>query len=536
MTLPNRIWDEMFARLLSFHEEFGHYLVPADWDDRKLAVWVRTQRGNAGAGRLRDDRRRRLRDVAFTFSVQREEWTARLDELAGWKERHGHCAVPRFDPEVPGLGIWVSQQRNRRERLSREQLAQLDALGFSWDRQEERWKAMLSALEAYEKVHGHGDVPRHSREHRRLSQWVAQQRDRYRLGRLTPQRIRDLTSRGVHLGGPSHRSMAFDTRLAQLTDFKARFGHLDPPDAWPKSLRAWTNRQRAALARSTLHPGEARRLRALGLDTVPRVQHFERLHFEAMLKKLSAFRGREGHCRVSSKQNSPLASFVHKLRKAGAAALRAEDRARLDALGFTWRAWEEDWERGFALLVAFRARHGHVDGPFRLGHPTLSRWVTKQRRYKRLGKLPREQVRRLEAVGFSWLGQKGRGRRGGDALLEHLKAFKRTQRHFLVPAAFPWQALYAFCEQQRAMARDGVLPREARSALERLGFPLTAYELAWERMLSLVIKRLDRGGKLRPSDGARALYRWLSRQRALSASGELELDRERRLAELGLLT
>jgi hypothetical protein len=60
-------------------------------------------------------------------------WDERYGELKTYKERSGHCNVPARWKENSELGLWVSTQRLRRERLSPNREERLDALGFCWD-------------------------------------------------------------------------------------------------------------------------------------------------------------------------------------------------------------------------------------------------------------------------------------------------------------------------------------------------------------------------------------------------------------------
>jgi hypothetical protein len=66
-----------------------------------------------------------------------------------------------------------------------------------------------------------------------------------------------------------------------------------------------------------------------------------------------------------------------------------------------------------------------------------------------------------------------------------------------------------------------------------MGFPLTASDVAWERMFAeLQQVRLRTGRCLPPAESRLAV--WLAAQRRLAASGELEAIREERLETLGV--
>ena len=147
-------WDQMFDRLLEFKAKQGHCLVPKRYpDDMKLATWVHTQRvqnrklleGNknqasdrnsdtasqvsdksedeANNFRLTDDRRKRLTDIGFVWSVREAErthettrivrtsydvqWDAMFNLLISYKEKYGDCLVPKRYAENPKLGTTI---------------------------------------------------------------------------------------------------------------------------------------------------------------------------------------------------------------------------------------------------------------------------------------------------------------------------------------------------------------------------------------------------------------------------------------------
>ncbi|MHB8872264.1 MAG: helicase associated domain-containing protein [Myxococcaceae bacterium] len=521
-------WEAMLDRLVAFHGEFGHYFVPPDFDDRALAVWVRTQRGNAGANRLRSDRRARLESIGFTFGAWGALWDLSYDLLRQFHGRHGHCRVPRFAADYPGLGIWVSQQRvrSRAGKLSRQHKHRLDALGFVWDRPSDTWLRHLDELGAYFQKHGHGNVPHHSTEDRRLAQWLGQQRHRLRLGRLTQERMRDLEARGVTL----EREAPWPRDLAALAEFRRQHGHCDVPENHP--LYPWVHRQRLALRRGGLAPEQERELRALGLEDRLVMRHAVRLRWNRLFARLAAFKARHGHCRVTASFREPeLLAFVAEQREARRKGkLLAEHQRLLDGLLFCWDPEDQSWEDNFSLLAAYRRRHGHVLGPFRLQHPKLSQWVAKVRRYHAHGKLSAARVARLEELGLEWAGQRGRSKAAG-ADVEQIREFRRACGHFFVPNAPPYEALYAWCEQTRREMEARSIHKRKLAALRDLGFPLSYREATWERWYAQLLSFRVRHGHLRPGRGE--LLAWLERQREAQRRGTLSLDREQRLERLG---
>jgi hypothetical protein len=64
-------WDEMYAKLCSYHEEYGHCIVKYhDENYEALANWVSLQRLNYRQGLMDKTRQQRLHDLNFTWSIQ----------------------------------------------------------------------------------------------------------------------------------------------------------------------------------------------------------------------------------------------------------------------------------------------------------------------------------------------------------------------------------------------------------------------------------------------------------------------------------
>lgn len=518
-------WDELFDRLVTFHHDCGHFDVPLDAGE--LGRWVRWQRGNAGAGRLRDDRRRRLEAIGFTFSVQSEAWEAAYGRLERFRREHGHTRVPRFTREYPGLGIWVGQQRVARREgdLSPERTSRLELLGFVWEVRTESWQQKLDQLAAFFAREGHGNVSRHSRQYRALGAWLGQQRHRYRTGRLSVARQRDLEARGVTF----KREDPWLKHVAALAEFKREFGHCDVPTGRP--LYDWVHRHRQALRRGTLSAERAHELRTLGLGPVPVVRHGQLPRWKRLFEGLSAFEAEHGHCRVTPKSGThELWLFVGEQRSDKRKGLLPADREQLlDGIGFCWDPEAETWEEGFDELVAYHREHGHALGPFRLQYPSLSEWVMRVRRYYHQGTLDPARATRLEALGLPWVGE--RGRRRQDAELDAIREYRRTQGHFWVNNAPPYEKLYAWCERARREASLGKLEPRWLEGLRQLGFPFHQRELGWERWFAQLKSYRVRFGHLRVPSGE--LASWLSRQREAHRNESLSLDQEDRLEALG---
>jgi hypothetical protein len=78
--------------------------------------------------------------LGFVWDPYQTSWDQGLNYLEIYKEREGHCCVPRHHNEIGfPLGQWVHHQRVRAKNgtISIERRKRLDALGFVWNVQNE---------------------------------------------------------------------------------------------------------------------------------------------------------------------------------------------------------------------------------------------------------------------------------------------------------------------------------------------------------------------------------------------------------------
>jgi hypothetical protein len=193
-------WETMFAALSAYRRTNGDCNVPyGSPDNPALAKWVKGVRAAQKRGDLDEERVRRLDAIDFAWDRGGDSrWDEMYDELAGFRQFHGHCRISTLSDEHRALGVWVHTQRTLRKqgRLDAERIARLDALGFTWDLLREQWDGLFAALEEYRRETGHCNVPQRWADNRKLGNWVMVQRAAYKAGRLNAEQIERLRAIG----------------------------------------------------------------------------------------------------------------------------------------------------------------------------------------------------------------------------------------------------------------------------------------------------------------------------------------------------
>mmetsp|Transcript_34724 Transcript_34724/g.42461 ORF Transcript_34724/g.42461 Transcript_34724/m.42461 type:complete len:333 (-) Transcript_34724:94-1092(-) len=298
------------------------------------------------------------------------KWLKRLEELQDFKNREGHCRVPAKFDKNPGLGKWVSTQRDQYRNikqgkpssLDKSRIQALENIGFAWNVNKKKhgfrvpWMEQYERLKEFQAREGHCRVPQKYKKDPTLGRWVMSQRLHYK-------RLKQGKSRM-----PEERVKALD----------------DIGFTW---------------------------------DVVGAKSEVWMRHFNSLLE----FKKQEGHCRVprSHFDDQALANWVNFQRKQynymklGKPSLMTNERVKLlDSIGFTWNVYGEEsetWMTKYEELKQFKEKEGHCVVPATFDkNPALGVWVVTQRqhyKYMKQGKssiMTEQRVQLLNDINFVW--------------------------------------------------------------------------------------------------------------------------------------
>jgi len=420
-------------------------------------------------------------------------WDIWFGKLQAFKERFGHCNVEARWEEDPALGGWVSAQRTRRNNgsLNTERIRLLDELGFVWDFQtqqtQETWMKWYRELENYAREHGNPHVPK-SHPNRRLFSWTWSQRIR--------------------------RNRPYGTALPLTPEQIALLDKLD--FRWDPHEEKWAER----------------------------------------FEQLKRFKEQHGHCEVEQmeRERSELSSWVSAQRnKNSSGKLQAERKAKLDSIGFSWAAEGKDlkWREMYEQFRTYHAAQADADVHGRWKqNPKLAKklanWAASQREQHKAGRLPHEQVRLLDEIGFSW---KHREVGTWEDRLAEVAAFKAKHGHCEIPRNYPDNPkLGSFINNMRSQRNSGRLSSDRIAKLDALGFVWAStrtaevggegINAAWKTRFDELVRYKENNGDCNvpfkwPENPH--LGGWVVRQRERKKSGKLLPDQERMLNEIGFI-
>ena len=251
-------WEEMFKRLKRFQRKYGNTLVPTKYDnDRQLGNWVCSQRTNrkqwikGGYTSPKNiDRFSRLDEIGFVWNIpdyqateegaiavatskrstsrkrynnieDEIEWFNQFEKLKNFKEKHGHCLVPRNCEDDQQLFKWVYEQqelykkqalsikegtktiKSQSQRRTQKRITFLNSIDFEWEVNESmdnsKWLSMYNKVKNFRLDQNQKGPPifPDSPAYTEVSKWVEHQKSE--LMKFKDSRNSKLTEKKVSL-------------------------------------------------------------------------------------------------------------------------------------------------------------------------------------------------------------------------------------------------------------------------------------------------------------------------------------------------
>ena len=396
-------WDDKVKMLEDFNQLHGHVCVPKH--DSELGWWVQQCRQMHNSGKLPQEKRERLEKLGFVWCGQeakrmREQaegktvssWDDRFRMLMEFREVHGHTCVAMQRHES-GLGAWVKEQRSLRNagKLQEERKQKLLSIGFIFDGAEAKrireqaqgkpassWDDKFALLGKFKEQHGHTCVPL-QRHDPGLGCWVREQRSLYNSGKLQEPRRLKLESIGFIFDGSEAKRVreqsegkachSWNDKFQLLQTFKQTHGHTCVPKQEPE-LGWWVQQCRQLYNSNKLADDKRQRLQDVGFifDGAEAKRMRESIQGRAVnnwdekLLLLQTFKKENGHIDVP--QNHAIFAWIKEQRTTHARGKLSHDRRqKLDELGFTWNARQEE--------------KGRDNGAFSLGGPSVESQCTR---------------------------------------------------------------------------------------------------------------------------------------------------------------
>ena len=310
----------------------------------QLGSWQNTQRTKCKKKKLSPERIRRLEEIGFKWEIMEDKFEKGFQETLLYKETSGNpnaLAIYKT-PEGFPLGIWQSHQRGnyKKGKLSPERINQLEDIGFKWEILEDKYEKGFQETLLHKKITGNPNVQMKYKtdEGYQLGYWQGTQRQSYKKGDLSSDRIRHLEEIGFTW---ERLEEQFEKGFQETLIYKASTGN---PNARQRHrtannflLGSWQNDQRKNYKNGELPPERIKRLEEIGFMWDILKEQFEKGFQETLLYQertgnpntLASYKTEEGYL-LGSWQSVQRGNY-----KKGK--LSPDRIKRLEDIGFKWR-------------------------------------------------------------------------------------------------------------------------------------------------------------------------------------------------------
>ena len=465
-------WNKLYCHLVEFYNQQGHLRIPWKKEAKemdpiinKLGPWLVQQRKDYREKTLESYKICALEKLNIEWEPCKSHWMARYEDLKAYKEREGHVKVPYqiegrrtlkngeiLKPVYHSLGVWVKRQRFQYKMLQRgnftkaaemneEKIHLLEKLGFDWAlrgdssaQSMEKWMELYKGLKLYYEEHGHAKVT--EEENKPLFEWCKNQQVKLSKHTTSESDLSDEQVALLQACDPGARESKIETRLLQLKEFVAKFGHGVIPPHYPgnSKLANWAANQRRQWKawkngeKSKMTTEREKVLSEAGLEFDPTKDRKKESKVECRswndyfheLNAIIAVKKRSGNTDMNkiSNRRRHLKEWCDEQRveyallKWNKSSTITQDQInQLEEIGFDWqldpkkipsRGWEENYNE---LLI-----HYIKTGSFNVKKTssTLQAWVKLQRyeQQKFIEEIPScltlDQIQKLDKVNFPW--------------------------------------------------------------------------------------------------------------------------------------
>lgn len=205
-------FQDYYDEIRIFYNKYQHFYPHSQYtvrEDMELGQWVSRIRSYYKNHTLQLDQEEKLNAINFPFESNDDfDWDDRYKELESYKEKYGHCNVPKVEIGTvyqnifrrSGFGLWVDNQREhyRNGKLSKERIEKLEMLGFQWE-YNINWEKKFSMFEDYVKQTGNPNPVRVDKNdpNYMIINWLYNQIAEYKKHKLSPYSIKKMEDLGV---------------------------------------------------------------------------------------------------------------------------------------------------------------------------------------------------------------------------------------------------------------------------------------------------------------------------------------------------
>lgn len=419
----NEKWERKFLQLKEYKERFKRTTVTTKDiknfpEYYELHHWLRLQKRNGQKPSYIAERRKRLEEIGFDFSIEdvKNSWQNSYKQLQEYKNKWKNCNVPQISKEYKQLGRWLNDQRNDygKGKMLPERKELLNAIGVIWNVTETEWESNFQDLKKYFAQHGNFDVKQSDKEYKGLYNWL------YKIKKNEISKEKKERFEEIGFDFIDNKKANWFDMFNQLAKFKEVNGHTNPPkDKKNLELAKWVLAQKVLERKNELDKDKFDILNAINFqwaapvrqkkdsDSPTRTQKPNTWY--EMFEKLKKYKFDNGNYNVPKKYpaDQDLSAWVYYQKQMNRDKKLSEEKIKaFKEIDFKFPKPKENqmtWEERFEQLLQFKKKNGHCKVPVRFKeNRQFATWVRTQRRGYVEGTIDADKKKKLESVGFIW--------------------------------------------------------------------------------------------------------------------------------------
>ncbi|MBR1383580.1 MAG: helicase associated domain-containing protein, partial [Ruminococcus sp.] len=420
--VPDYLWEEGYASAVQYHKEHGDLEVPQSHVDSsgfKLGTWVRNQRfaRKNNSPTLTEDKITRLDMLDFRWGDKSEmQWNDGFKALCNHYRQYKSFKVPAdyISPTGVRLQSWISTQRAkyRKGKLSDVQIKKLESIGFEFE-VFSFWEDRFQLAKAYYDEHGDLDMlAKYEVDGFQLRYWLNKQKKKVTgdaPSKITPEQVEKLRSIGL-FDELSPDEKAWRKRYELAKAYYDEHGDLRIPKDYLADgfkLGVWVYTQKKSHRNGELSAERIALLDAIGMEWENLNELENARLYDIGFEHLAVFIAEVGLDKIRAntvcEDGYALGNWVMNCRSRYKAGELAEEYIeRFRQLRFPLDD-NDQWEYRYQQVKAYFDEHGVTKLPEKLigeDGTDLTLWLAKQRRAYPKGKLTKEQMRKLDEIGY----------------------------------------------------------------------------------------------------------------------------------------
>ena len=195
-------WDQHYEELIEFYRVSCTYAVPVSYLTKsgfRLGSWVKRQLKTDKTLTSKQLEKLNKLKTFWSDNVQEDEWEQKFQALLRYIEEYGSARPGNefIDRDGVTLGSWVAGQRTsyKKSKLDKYKVIRLQELkGWAWDALEAQWQETYEDLAQIAELNSNCSFAQNyvSKKGNKLGSWLNSQRQRFKQGKLSRDRIAKL--------------------------------------------------------------------------------------------------------------------------------------------------------------------------------------------------------------------------------------------------------------------------------------------------------------------------------------------------------